>query len=287
MIKYLCKACFSPSLCVFHPIWVLGGGPKGSRAHNLLMQFSRLSSSKMEISETDFFDTLTIQNDQISYVKHVLAPLYVFFTLFGCWGGALPRGIGHNLLMQFSRLSSSKMEISETDFFDTLSIQNDGISYVKHVLAPLYVFFTLFGCWGGALPRGIGHNLLMQFSRLSSSKMEISETDFFDTLSIQNDQISYVKHVLAPLYVFFTLFGCWGGALPRGIGHNLLMQFSRLSSSKKFVPLPSSRCLAEGNRFFPPMKSPPTARQSPYNVSPPPCVDRDLKIKKDRINKNK
>ena len=51
------------------------------------MQFSSLSSLKMEISETDFFDTLTIQNDQISYVKHVLAPLYVFFR-----GRAPPRG---------------------------------------------------------------------------------------------------------------------------------------------------------------------------------------------------
>ena len=121
------------------------------------MQFSRFSSSKMEFSETDFFDTLTIQNHQISYVKHVLAPLYVFFTPFGCWGGGggLPRGIGHNLLMQFSRLSGSKMEISETDFFDTLTIQKDEISYVKHVLAPLYVFFTLSGCWGGGgAPKG-------------------------------------------------------------------------------------------------------------------------------------
>ena len=62
---------------------------------------------------------------------------------------------------------------------------------------------------GGGLPRGIGHNLLMQFSRLGSSKMEISETDFFDTLTIQKDEISYVKHDLAPLYVFFTLFGCF------------------------------------------------------------------------------
>ena len=52
-----------------------GGSTKGSRAHNLLMQFSGLGNSKIEISETDFFDTLTIQNDQISYVKHVLAPL--------------------------------------------------------------------------------------------------------------------------------------------------------------------------------------------------------------------
>ena len=67
------------------------------------------------ISEPDFFDTLTIQNDQISHVNHVLAPLYVLFSLFGCWGGGgggLPRGLRHNLLMQFSGLSSSKMEIT-------------------------------------------------------------------------------------------------------------------------------------------------------------------------------
>ena len=92
-------------------------------------------------------------------------------------------------------------------FFYIVTTYNDGICYVKHVLAPFYVFFTLFGWVGGGLPRGLGHNLLMQFSRLSSSKMEISETDFFDTLTIQNDQISYVKHALAPLYVVFTLFG--------------------------------------------------------------------------------
>ena len=82
------------------------------------MQFSGLSSSNMKISETDFFHILTIQNDQISYVKHVLAPLHVFFTQFGCvgGGGGVPRG-AHNLLMQFSSLGSSKMKISETDFF--------------------------------------------------------------------------------------------------------------------------------------------------------------------------
>ena len=84
---------FWPLFMCFSPY--LGGGGegalKGAGAHNLLMQFSRLGSSKMEISETDFFDTLTIQSDQISYVKHVLAPLHVFFTLFGCGGG----GGGH------------------------------------------------------------------------------------------------------------------------------------------------------------------------------------------------
>ena len=79
--------CFSPYLGVGGG----GGGTKGCRAHNLLMQFSSLGSSEMEISETYLFHTLTIQNDQISYVKHVLAPLHVFFTLFGCGGG----GGGH------------------------------------------------------------------------------------------------------------------------------------------------------------------------------------------------
>ena len=59
-----------------------------------------------------FFDILTIHNDQISYVKHVLDPLYVFHPIqvFGEGGGGrgLPRGLGHHLLMQFSTLGSSK-----------------------------------------------------------------------------------------------------------------------------------------------------------------------------------
>ena len=90
----------------------------------------------MEISETDFFDALTIQNDQISYVKHVLAPLHVFFTLVGCGGGGgAPKGSrAHNLLMHFSGLCSSKMEISETDFFDALTIQAGKVH--KQVVCP-------------------------------------------------------------------------------------------------------------------------------------------------------
>ena len=59
-----------------------------------------------------------------------------------------------------------------------LTTHNDGICYVKHVSAPLCVFFTLFGCWGG-VPKGPGHNLLMQFSNLGNSKMQISKTLFF------------------------------------------------------------------------------------------------------------
>ena len=78
------------------------------------------------------------------------------------------------------------------------------------------MFFTLFwvcgGGGGGGLPRGLGHNLPMQFSSLGNSKKwKFPKLIFFDTLTIQNDQISYVKHVSAPLYVFYTIFECWGG----------------------------------------------------------------------------
>ena len=63
--------------------------------------------------------------------------------------------------------------------------------------------------------KGLGHKLLMQFSTLCSSKMEFFKTDFFDILAIHNDQISYLKHGLDPLFVFFTPLGCVDGG---GVG---------------------------------------------------------------------
>ena len=51
--------------------------------HNLLMQLFTLGSSKIEVSETDFFDIVTAQYDHPKYVKHVLGRIYMFFTLFG------------------------------------------------------------------------------------------------------------------------------------------------------------------------------------------------------------
>ena len=120
---------------------------------------------------------------------NVMMQLYCSVCVWG--GGGAPTVLGRNLLMQFSRLSSSKMENSEPNFVDTLTIQNDQISHVKRVLPPLYVFFGLFGCWGGGVVRGLGYHLLMQFSRLSSSKTEISKPVFSDTLTMHNDQISY------------------------------------------------------------------------------------------------
>ena len=74
------------------------------------------------------------------------------------------------------------------------------------------MFFTLFGNpvragGGGGAPRGLVHNLLMQFFTPDSSKMEVFETSFFDIVTTQNDHPRYVKHVLGRIYVFFTPFG--------------------------------------------------------------------------------
>ena len=43
------------------------------------------------------------------------------------------------------------------------------------------MFFSLFGYWvcGGGPPKGLVHNLLMQFFSVDSPKMELFETGFF------------------------------------------------------------------------------------------------------------
>ena len=80
------------------------------------MQFFTLGSSKIEVFETYFFDIMTTQYDHPRYVRHVLGRIHVFFTLFGYWvrgGGGPPKGLLHNLLMQFFTLGSSKIEVFE------------------------------------------------------------------------------------------------------------------------------------------------------------------------------
>ena len=54
-----------------------------------------------------------------------------------------------------------------------------------------------------------GHKLLGQFSMLYISNTENSKTDFSDVVTTHNHQICYVKHVLGPLSMFFTLFWYW------------------------------------------------------------------------------
>ena len=102
------------------------------------------------------------------------------------------------------------------------------------------MFITLFGYWvqgGGGQTglvhnleggqTGLVHNLLMQFFSLYSSKIEVSETYFYDIVITQNDYPRYLKHVLARIYVVFPLF--W-----------VCVAWGRFSA----------RWIAEGNRIF-------------------------------------
>ena len=66
---------------------------------------------------------------------------------------------------------------------------------------------------------GVCTNCLSSFPPSTGQKWKIFANFFFDIVTTYNDEICYVKHVLDPLCVFFTLFGWWGGGVPRGVGH--------------------------------------------------------------------
>ena len=104
----------------------------------------------------------------------------MFYTLFMCFspylgvffagGGGFPRGWGTTCLCNFPASAAQKWNFPKLIFFYILTIHNDQISHVKHVLGHIHVLFTLFGSLDRG--KGLGHNLLMQFSTLGSSKME-------------------------------------------------------------------------------------------------------------------
>ena len=61
--------------------------------------------------------------------------------------------------------------------------------------------------WGGS-PKGLVHNLLMQFFiQPILLKNGSFRNLFFDIAITQTDHPRYVKHVSGRIYVFFTLFG--------------------------------------------------------------------------------
>ena len=57
------------------------------------MQFFTVGSSKIEVFETCFYDIMTTQYDDPRYVKHVLARIYVVYTLFIPYFGCVLLGI--------------------------------------------------------------------------------------------------------------------------------------------------------------------------------------------------
>ena len=97
--------------------------------------------------------------------------------------------------------------------------------------------------------KGPGHNVLMQFSTLGSSKMEFFQTDFCDILTIHNDQTSYVKHFFSPYLGVAGGLGAamkvpgqgGGGGWGRGgeWGEERCCGVSKVVGVKSFTPLSS------------------------------------------------
>ena len=89
------------------------------------MQFCTLGSSKIKVFKSYFYDIVPTSYDHPRYVKHVLDRIYAFFTRFGYrvrgGGGGSPKGLVHNMLMQFCTLGSSKIEVFETCFYDIVT----------------------------------------------------------------------------------------------------------------------------------------------------------------------
>ena len=109
----------------------------------------------------------------------------MFFSLFGYWvGGGSSQGVGTQPAGAVFHPGQLKVEVFGTCFSDIVTTQNDHPRYVKHVLGCIYVVFSLFGYWvgGGGPPKRLVNNLLMQFFTPDTSKIEVFETYFFDTL---------------------------------------------------------------------------------------------------------
>ena len=98
----------------------------------------------IEFFESFFYDIMTTQYDHPRYVKHVLAHINVVYTLFIPYFGCVLLGIDS---LQGGLAEGNR--IFAKHFFDIVTTYNNEMYYVKHVLAPFYVFFTLFGCGGG------------------------------------------------------------------------------------------------------------------------------------------
>ena len=67
---------------------------------------------------------------------------------------------------------------------------------------------------GGSMACGVCTSRLSGFPPSTGQKWKTLQKHF-DIVPSHNDKLCYVKHVLAPLYVVFNLFGCWGGSQGR------------------------------------------------------------------------
>ena len=98
------------------------------------------------------------------------------------------------------------------------------------------------GCRGGGVSQGnyLHTACLCSFPSWAAQKLKFRKL-FFDIMSPHNDHSSCVRHNLGSIYVFFHpiwVLGAREGVSPKGLVHNLLMQFSPWASKKsKFTKL--------------------------------------------------
>ena len=77
---------------------------------------SNFPGQKWKILQHIFFDIATLYNDAICYVKHVLDPLCVFFTLFAYGAGGY-RGVQRTTwLCSFPALAAQKWKFLKLIF---------------------------------------------------------------------------------------------------------------------------------------------------------------------------
>ena len=163
---------------------------------------------------------MTTKHDHPSCVEHVLRSTYVFSTLLGYWVQmrGIPKGLVHNLLLQFFTLVTSKIAVFDSYFFHIVTTQNDPATYVKHVSGSIYVFsFTFFGYWlrgGGGGSRDLYTTCFCSFSGWAAQKFRFLKPTFFDIVTTQKDHATYTKHALGSIYGFPPIFW-YGVQIPR------------------------------------------------------------------------
>ena len=86
---------------------------------------------------------MTIKNDQVSYMKHGVAPMCVFFTLFGCWGGGggAPKGAGAQPAYVVFQPRQLKNGITSQRLLDQSQV---GVYRGKHHISPILGLFGPF-----------------------------------------------------------------------------------------------------------------------------------------------
>ena len=113
-----------------------------------------------------------------------------FYLVIGCRGAGggrwSPRGLVHHLLLQFFTLGSSRMEVFETHFFETVITSTDRTRNVKHVLDRIYVFLILLSYWlrGAGVPRDWYTTCFCSFSPWAAQKWKFCKLIIFDTVII-------------------------------------------------------------------------------------------------------